>query len=464
MPGSKKRTYVRAGSSRRVRNPPTYITRLLPAVGNCSQLCYYVTAIMYAYFSPWPAVPDLIAPFSTSLLEGDDIALGLILFCTYGSEWKKLVLNIRQEDFVRLGAAQTDRQRGMEESITGVQATKSPSVQGMCGRGCNDCNTTLLRRPARVTPARPGAVNTSSDQGAWILFEQSSQDGKENRCTYRVRKIIQEKNKNVQQQSRRLAIKVANLSEIVHDLKNKNYVSDSCAELLEQSFSGVPLQLMKRILQKKGQGSFHPSLKTFAITLQFHSTKAYNFVRDTFGLGLPAVGTLRGWFRSVDGNVGFNASVMQSLESKVKEARKQGNEVLCSLMLDEMAIMKKIEFDGKKTFGFVDIGSGVTDDGAPAATQALVFMVVCVNGSWKVPIGFFFIHGMTGKEKASLVREYLHQLGQIGIKVISLTCDGPSCHFAMLIDLGASMDPENLDPSFPHPDIKSLSSLMYVTR
>ncbi|GFO20489.1 hypothetical protein PoB_004699400 [Plakobranchus ocellatus] len=44
----------------------------------------------------------------------------------------------------------------------------------MCGRGCNDCNTTLLRRPARVTPARPGAVNTSSDQGAWILFEQSS--------------------------------------------------------------------------------------------------------------------------------------------------------------------------------------------------------------------------------------------------------------------------------------------------
>ncbi|GFN91158.1 THAP domain-containing protein 9 [Plakobranchus ocellatus] len=116
-----------------------------------------------------------------------------------------------------------------------------------------------------------------------------------------------------------------------------------------------------------------------------------------------------------------------------------------------MAIMKKVEFDGKKTFGFVDIGSGVTNDGAPAATQALVFMVVCVNGSWKVPIGFFFIHGMTGKEKANLVRECLHQLGQIGIKVISLTCDGPSCHFAMLSDLGASMDPENLDPSFPHP-------------
>ncbi|GFO13489.1 hypothetical protein PoB_003999400 [Plakobranchus ocellatus] len=175
---------------------------------------------MYAYFSPWPAVPDLIAPFSTSLLVGEEIALGLILFSTYGSEWKKLVLNIRQEDFVRLGAVQTDRLRGWKKvsqcseqpchpgghasmipRVTGlvnaifggVQATKSPSVQGMCGRGCNDCNTTLLRRPARVNPARSGAVNTSSDQGAWILFEQSSQDDKENRCTCRVRRIIQEK-------------------------------------------------------------------------------------------------------------------------------------------------------------------------------------------------------------------------------------------------------------------------------
>ncbi|GFO07870.1 THAP domain containing 9 [Plakobranchus ocellatus] len=278
--------------------PPTYITRLLPAVSNCSQLCYYVTAVMYDYFSPWPAVPDLIAPFSTSLLVGDEIALGLILFCTYGSEWKKLVLNICQEDFVRLGAAQTDR----------------------------------LRRWKKVSQVSTGP-NKEKAVG----------------CSSKTRR-----------QSRRLAIKVANLSEIVQDLKNKNYVSDTCAELLEQSFSGVPLQLMKRILQKKGQGSFHPFLKAFAITLQFYSTKAYNFVRDTFGLGLPAVSTLRGWFRSVDGNVCFNASVMQSLENKVKEARKQGNEILCSLMLDEMAIMKKIEFDGKKTFGFVDIGSGVT--------------------------------------------------------------------------------------------------------
>lgn len=254
------------------------------------------------------------------------------------------------------------------------------------------------------------------------------------------------------QRNRRLAARVVSLTDIVKDLRKKNFVSDSCAEMLDNSFSGVPLQLMKRLLQKKGQGeSFHPSLKAFAITLQFYSTKAYNFVRDTFGLGLPAITTIRGWLRSVDGNVGFNDSVMRSLGQKVAEARKQDSEVLCALMLDEMAIKKNIEFDGKKTIGFVDIGNGVTDDSAPPATQALVFMLVCVNGSWKVPVGFFFIHGMTGHEKANLIRECLHQLDDVGVKVISVTCDGPSSHMTMLKELGASMNPENIDPSFPHP-------------
>ncbi|GFO39965.1 THAP domain-containing protein 9 [Plakobranchus ocellatus] len=109
-------------------------------------------------------------------------------------------------------------------------------------------------QPVSPQPDPGGAVNTSSDQGAWILFEQSSQDEKEIDAPAGYAESYKKKIKNVQQQSRRLAIKVADLSEIVQDLKNKNYVSDSCAELLEQSFSGVPLQLMKRILQKKGQG------------------------------------------------------------------------------------------------------------------------------------------------------------------------------------------------------------------
>ncbi len=42
----------------------------------------------------------------------------------------------------------------------------------------------------------------------------------------------------------------------------------------------------------------------------------------------------------------------------------------------------------------------------------------------------------------------------VGVDVISLTCDGPSCHFAMLRELGANMSPPNLKPYFVHPSDK----------
>lgn len=38
-----------------------------------------------------------------------------------------------------------------------------------------------------------------------------------------------------------------------------------------------------------------------------------------------------------------------------------------------------------------------------------------------------------------------------GVEVISLTCDSPSAHYAMLNELGAKLSLENLIPYFPHP-------------
>ena len=58
---------------------------------------------------------------------------------------------------------------------------------------------------------------------------------------------------------------------------------------------------------------------------------------------------------------------------------------------------------------------------------------------------------MTGKEKASLVTTCLEKLHDVGVEVVSFTCDGPSAHFAMLRALGAQLSSEDLIPHFPHP-------------
>ncbi|XP_065667993.1 uncharacterized protein LOC136088237 [Hydra vulgaris] len=101
-----------------------------------------------------------------------------------------------------------------------------------------------------------------------------------------------------------------------------------------------------------------------------------------------------------------------------------------------MAIKKQVQWDGKKFRGFVDLGNGIeNDDSLPLARDALVLMVVLINS-----------------ERAILVGNCLKKLFDVGVKVVSLTCDGPSYNFAMLSELGAILKPSNLLPSFPNPE------------
>jgi hypothetical protein len=48
--------------------------------------------------------------------------------------------------------------------------------------------------------------------------------------------------------------------------------------------------------------------------------------------------------------------------------------------------------------GFVDLGTeAIHDDNALEATNALVFMAVALNGSWKIPLGYFLVTSISGK-------------------------------------------------------------------
>jgi hypothetical protein len=101
--------------------------------------------------------------------------------------------------------------------------------------------------------------------------------------------------------------------------------------------------------------------------------------------------------------------------------------------------------------GFVDLGTGIDDDSAAIATESLVFMAVGLNEGWKVPVGYFFVNGLTGAEKANLVMQCLEKMADVGLKVVSQTCDGPSCHLAMMKELSVSANVDDLKPSFPNP-------------
>ena len=121
---------------------------------------------------------------------------------------------------------------------------------------------------------------------------------------------------------------------MVDELKANNLVSGGCAELLEATFSSVPRELIKRLVSEKANpGAYPPELRAFAMTLKFYSTKAYNYVRDNFDLGLPHVSVIRRWCNSVNGKPGFTKDALTAMKAKVLTAKRDGQEVVCSLML-----------------------------------------------------------------------------------------------------------------------------------
>ena len=53
------------------------------------------------------------------------------------------------------------------------------------------------------------------------------------------------------------------------------------------------------------------------------------------------------------------------------------------------------------------MGDGVISN--DVATDVLVMMIVAVNQSWKIPIGHFFITGLSGMTRAKLVKDCLQK-------------------------------------------------------
>ena len=54
-----------------------------------------------------------------------------------------------------------------------------------------------------------------------------------------------------QKKTRRLKKKVSSLQAVVNELRQKNLISDDSATILESTFSGVPEEMMKRLVKQK---------------------------------------------------------------------------------------------------------------------------------------------------------------------------------------------------------------------
>lgn len=164
------------------------------------------------------------------------------------------------------------------------------------------------------------------------------------------------------------------------------------------------------------------------MTLHFYSPKAYLYVRQKFETCLPHPRTIKKWYQSVDAEPGFTTESLSAIKFKVLSTKYP---LLCNLVMDEMAIRQRIEWDGKRMHGYVNFGNNSNGGGDHLceAKEAFVFLVTAINGAWKIPVGYFLIDGMTGEQKSHLVKQCLELLSTTGVEVVSLTFDGCSANF-----------------------------------
>jgi len=70
----------------------------------------------------------------------------------------------------------------------------------------------------------------------------------------------------------------------------------------------------------------------------------------------------------------------------------------------------------------------------------LLGLVVCINESWKLPIGYFLCNNLSSVQKAELVKQALNLLQKIKVNIVSLTFDGSPTNLTMSKILGCDLN------------------------
>ena len=192
-----------------------------------------------------------------------------------------------------------------------------------------------------------------------------------------------------------------------------------------------------------------PEMRTFAMTMYYHSVKGYKFIRRICNKALPHTRTIQKWLASIDGRPGFSGEAFAILARRLKD--NDGVRVPCCLIFDEMSIKEQKCFDGARIYGYVDTGIEVIDENSILAKHVLVFLVAPMNKSWKVPIGHFFVTGLTAKNLKYLVLQGLERCAEAGFDIHNLIFDGASTNFSICTALDCDFTLSPPKTHFPHP-------------
>lgn len=82
-----------------------------------------------------------------------------------------------------------------------------------------------------------------------------------------------------------------------------------------------------------------------------------------------------------------------------------------------------------------------------------MFTLVCLNESWKIPVAYFLVNGLSAETRANLLKTCLIECYQVGVDIVAITFDGCASNISAANLLGCNLKcPENLKTTFKHPE------------
>ena len=177
----------------------------------------------------------------------------------------------------------------------------------------------------------------------------------------------------------------------------------------------------------------------------------YEYLRKVAKYPLPSYRTLCEKVEVLHIAPGMNMQVIDLLELKTKDML--ARERMCVLLLDEVQLREKIEYDAdlKKLVGYVSPefaskGTNEPDD------HALVFVIKGLCIPYKQPVVWFFTgKHTTGAELWEVTKNVVDELYKRGLFVKVVTSDMGGCNVGTWKQAGLNVTDSNSVSYIPHP-------------
>lgn len=170
--------------------------------------------------------------------------------------------------------------------------------------------------------------------------------------------------------------------------KDIETILGDCAPFLTTQAQTLLASQLRLSVCAKSRRRFSDEEKDIALSIFYHSPKAYRFLKSL--LPLPSERTVRQYQSHFPIYPGLNDSVFSELKNKFPN--RPISDRVVSLLVDEISLAPEIHYNPSK-----DQFDGVCDDGItrqPEAAKSAVFaMITWINKRMKQVVGYWFLGG-----------------------------------------------------------------------